>query len=99
MTKTTYPRCHRDDGDRLRPYHEVQRLAVNCLIMCGVAVVLSVPFLVTGNFVAYVRALGLRPDRRRVYQDPLCFSFSGLGALYPGSMIFSVGILPNLSRQ
>jgi hypothetical protein len=56
------------------------RLAVNCLIMCGVAVVLSVPFLVTGNFVAYVRAL-VAPGSSPGYQDPLCFSFSGLGAL------------------
>jgi len=45
-----------------------------------VAVVLSVPFLVTGNFVAYVRAL-VAPGSSPVIRIRCVFSFSGLGAL------------------
>jgi hypothetical protein len=55
------------------------RLVKNCLVMGGGIAVISLPFLVTGNFFAYVRAI-VAPGSSPGYQDPLCFSFSGLGA-------------------
>ena len=57
------------------------RLLINCLVAGAVALVISVPFLVTGNFFAYVRSI-VAPGDSPGYQDPLCFSFSGFGALF-----------------
>ena len=57
-----------------------RRLITNCAIAIGVAVVLSIPFLITGNLLPYARALFL-PGSQPVYQNPLCFTFSGSGAL------------------
>jgi len=61
-------------------YMNVRRLLTNCAIMAGVGVVFSVPFWVTGNFIAYAHSIifaGAAPG----YQNPLCFAFSGTGAL------------------
>jgi hypothetical protein len=57
-----------------------RRLITNCAIMCGVAALISIPFVVTGNFVAYFHSLFI-PGSPPGYQDPLVFSFSGGGAL------------------
>ena len=57
-----------------------RRLLTNCAITAGVIALFSVPFCVTGNFIAYFRSVvfaGSAPG----YQDPLCFAFSGSGAL------------------
>lgn len=62
-------------------YMNIRRLLTNCAITAGVIAVISVPFIVTGNFIAYIRSLidaGSAPG----YQNPLCFSFSGFGALF-----------------
>ena len=62
-------------------YMNVRRLLTNCAITAGVIAVISVPFIVTGNFITYIRSLidaGSAPG----YQNPLCFSFSGFGALF-----------------
>ena len=61
-------------------YMNMRRLLTNCAIMAGVVLVFSVPFWVTGNFIAYARSIifaGAAPG----YQNPLCFAFSGTGAL------------------
>jgi hypothetical protein len=58
----------------------IRRLLTNCVIMAGVIALISIPFCVTGNFIAYARSIifaGAAPG----YQNPLCFSFSGTGAL------------------
>ena len=57
-----------------------RRLLTNCAITVGVIAVISLPFLVTGNFLAYARAIVL-PGQVSGYQSPLCFCFSGTGAL------------------
>ena len=61
-------------------YCDRRRFLTNCLIGAGVVVLLSLPFLLTGNWVSYARSVflpGWAPD----YQYPLCFAFSGSGAL------------------
>jgi hypothetical protein len=58
-----------------------KRLLPNVAIFAGVVAVISVPFIVTGNLVPYARSIlfaGSPPG----YQDPLCFAFSGFGALF-----------------
>ena len=58
----------------------IRRLLTNCAITAGVIALISIPFCVTGNFIAYARSIifaGAAPG----YQNPLCFSFSGTGAL------------------
>ncbi len=56
------------------------RIITNCAIAAGVAAVLSIPFLITGNLASYARALFL-PGSQPGYQNPLFFSFGGIGAL------------------
>jgi hypothetical protein len=61
-------------------YMNIRRLITNCAITAGVIALFSIPFCVTGNFIAYARSIifaGSSPG----YQDPLRFSFSGSGAL------------------
>jgi hypothetical protein len=43
-------------------------------------ILLSIPFLLTGNFSSYARSLFL-PGQAPTYQTPLVFAFSGSGAL------------------
>ncbi len=57
-----------------------RRFLTNCSILVGTVILLSIPFLFTGNFYSYARSLffpGSTPD----YQNPLVFAFSGSGAL------------------
>lgn len=57
-----------------------KQLLINCAIAAGVIAAISIPFVVTGNLGMYVKSIvfaGSAPG----YQDPLCFSFSGIGAL------------------
>jgi hypothetical protein len=61
-------------------YLSKRRLLTNSLIAGGVVVLLSIPFLFTGNFHAYAKSLFL-PGAAPVYQYPLCFALSGSGAL------------------
>ncbi|MBN1643605.1 MAG: DUF2029 domain-containing protein [Dehalococcoidales bacterium] len=57
-----------------------RRFFTNCAITGGVVALLSLPFLVTGNFIPYARSLFL-PGSPPGYQDPLVLSFSGSGSL------------------
>jgi hypothetical protein len=57
-----------------------RRLGGNLAILAGVVVILSIPFLLTGNFSAYARSLFL-PGQAPTYQYPLVYSFGGIGAL------------------
>jgi len=57
-----------------------RRLASNLAIFAGVAIIISIPFLLTGNFSAYARSLFL-PGQAPDYQLPLVYAFSGIGAL------------------
>ncbi len=57
-----------------------RRLLTNCAITAGVVAAISLPFVATGNFSAYFRAIVL-PGQGSGYQSPLCFCFSGPGAL------------------
>jgi len=57
-----------------------RRLAGNLAILAGVVVILSIPFLLTGNFSAYAHSLFL-PGQAPTYQFPLVYAFSGSGAL------------------
>jgi hypothetical protein len=57
-----------------------RRLLTNCAITAGVVAAISLPFVVTGNFYAYLRAI-VMPGQGSGYQSPLCFCFSGPGAL------------------
>jgi len=56
------------------------RLAGNLAIFAGVVIVISIPFLLTGNFSAYASSLFL-PVQALEYQLPLVYAFSGIGAL------------------
>jgi len=62
-------------------YMNWRRLLTNCAITAGVIAAISIPFLVTGNFMAYARSI-LLPGQGSGYQSPLCFCFSGSGALF-----------------
>lgn len=57
-----------------------RRLLTNCSILAGVVILMSIPFLITGNFSSYARSLFL-PGGRPDYQNPLSYAFSGTGAL------------------
>jgi len=57
-----------------------RRLASNLAIFAGVVIIISIPFLLTGNFSAYARSLFL-PGQAPDYQFPLVYAFSGIGAL------------------
>jgi len=57
-----------------------RRLATNLAILAGVVIVISIPFLVTGNFSAYARSVFL-PGQAPDYQTPLVYAFSGIGSL------------------
>jgi hypothetical protein len=57
-----------------------RRILTNCAIAGGVITLVSIPFLLTGNFLSYARSLFL-PGSPPGYQYPLCFSFSGTGSL------------------
>jgi len=58
----------------------IRAFAKNAVVMAGVMVAFSIPFLSTGNFHAYCEALflpGWSPDCQR----PLCYAFSGSASL------------------
>ena len=58
----------------------IRAFAKDAVVMAGVIVVFSIPFLSTGNFHAYAEALflpGWSPDCQR----PLCYAFSGSASL------------------
>lgn len=57
-----------------------RRLAGNLAIFAGVAIAISIPFLLTGNFLDYARSLFL-PGQAPDYHFPLVYAFSGIGAL------------------
>jgi hypothetical protein len=57
-----------------------RRLLTNVAIMAGVVVVFSVPFVVTGNFIAYARSI-LFAGQPPGYQEPLMYAFNGSGAV------------------
>jgi hypothetical protein len=57
-----------------------KRLASNVAIFVGVIIALSIPFLLTGNFSDYIRAL-FSPGQVLRYQTPLVYAFSGIGSL------------------
>lgn len=57
-----------------------RRFLTNCSILVGTVILLSIPFLVTGNFYSYVHSLFF-PGSTPGYQNPLVFAFSGSGAL------------------
>lgn len=48
-------------------------------ILCGLAVVISLPFLVTGNFVDYFRSIIFSASAPG-YQYPIIYAFSGIGS-------------------
>ncbi|MFO8100561.1 MAG: hypothetical protein R6U37_00115 [Dehalococcoidia bacterium] len=52
----------------------------NGLVMAGVILAFSIPFLITGNFRAYAEAVFL-PGWSPGYQEPLCYAFSGSASL------------------
>jgi len=57
-----------------------RRTLIDCALLAGVAVVFSIPFLATGNFLEYGRSIvfpGQAPD----YQTPLMYAFNGGGSL------------------
>jgi hypothetical protein len=60
-------------------YLTKRRLLIDCVIVTGVIILLSLPFLVTGNLYSYGRSI-LFPGSAPDYQDPLCFAFSGIGS-------------------
>lgn len=57
-----------------------RRFLTNCSILVGTVILLSIPFLFTGNFYSYARSLFF-PGSTPGYQNPLVFAFSGSGAL------------------
>jgi uncharacterized membrane protein len=57
-----------------------RRLLGNLAIMAGIALIISVPFLSTGNFLSYFRTI-LLPGQAPDYQFPLMFAFNGSAAL------------------
>jgi uncharacterized membrane protein len=57
-----------------------QRLTSNFAIFAGVVIAISIPFLLTGNFLDYASSLFL-PGQAPGYQIPLVYAFSGIGAL------------------
>lgn len=57
-----------------------RRFLTNSFILVGIIMLLSIPFLLTGNFYFYAHSLFL-PGAAPGYQYPLVFAFSGVGAL------------------
>jgi hypothetical protein len=57
-----------------------RRLGKNAGILAAIGIVFSVPFLVTGNFTDYARAIFL-PGQAPAYQNPVMYAFNGFGAL------------------
>jgi hypothetical protein len=57
-----------------------RRLLKDFAWFSGVVAVFSIPFMVTGHFVEYARAL-LFPGQPPIYQTPLMYAFSGWGSL------------------
>ena len=57
-----------------------RRFLIDCSILVGTILLLTIPFLVTGNFQAYAISF-FHPASTPGYQNPLCFAFSGSGAL------------------
>jgi hypothetical protein len=57
-----------------------RRLITNCGIVLGMALALSIPFVLRGNLLPYLRAV-LFPAQQPAYQLPLVFTFSGSGAI------------------
>ncbi len=58
-----------------------RRFAGNLAVFSGVVIILSLPFLLTGNIGEYARAV-LLPGQAPGYQNPLVYAFSGTGALF-----------------
>jgi hypothetical protein len=59
----------------------LKRFAANLAIFAGVIAAFSLPFVVTGNLVDYVRAVFL-PGQAPAYQEPMLYTFSGTGAAF-----------------
>jgi hypothetical protein len=57
-----------------------RRLIKNCAILAAVVVILSIPFLLTGNFFNYTKAI-FAPGQWPGYQDPLIYAFNGFSSL------------------
>jgi hypothetical protein len=57
-----------------------RRLIKNCTILAEVVIILSTPFLLTGNFINYARSVFL-PGQAPGYQEPLIYAFNGFSAL------------------
>jgi hypothetical protein len=57
-----------------------RRFLANCGILAATVILISMPFLLTGNLEAYTRSIFF-PVSAGGYQNPLCFAFSGSGAL------------------
>ncbi len=59
---------------------EKRRLLANCVMLAGIFIAVSLPFIFHGNLINYGRAV-LFPAQYPTYQLPLVFTFSGSGAL------------------
>lgn len=57
-----------------------RRLVSGCAIMAGMAMAVSLPFIVNGNLASYARAVFF-PAQAPGYQLPLVYTFGGSGAL------------------
>ena len=57
-----------------------RRFIADCGIVAAIAVAMSIPFVLDGNFIPYVRAV-LLPAQQPAYQLPLVFAFSGSGSI------------------
>ena len=63
----------------IAPYLDKRHLIKNILVAAGVVIIISLPFLVTGNLPEYIRSIlfsAYKPD----YQ-PLMYAFNGIGSL------------------
>jgi uncharacterized membrane protein len=57
-----------------------RQFLTGCAILAGMGIIISVPFLLTGNFSGYLRSV-LLPAQAPGYQLPLVYTFSGSGAI------------------
>jgi hypothetical protein len=57
-----------------------RKLLRNGAILVEVGLILSIPFLLTGNFVSYARSIFL-PGQAPGYQNPLVYAFNGFASL------------------
>jgi len=57
-----------------------RKFLTGCAILAGIGIIISAPFLVTGNFSGYLRSV-LLPAQAPGYQLPLVYTFSGSGAI------------------